>query len=200
MGPRRRAQGASPPRLSPPPRGAELPPAATSTPRLCPPPSGGRGAIWSQSRACCRCEEGPRRFTAVTLSMDPELELLFIFDFHSKGAAISRQLKSAGKGRWEAAFSAMCSPGRTCLRRLGGATARSLNTRKRGDPANFPLPPTSARAQKRLGFTWDARLGDPPSRPGAVREAARRRLPPALGARPKASRPAWLGSVPISSI
>lgn len=67
--------------------------------------------------------------------MDPELELLFIFDFHSTGAAISRQPKSAGKGRWEAAFSAMCGPGRTCLRRLGGATARSLNARKRGDPA-----------------------------------------------------------------
>lgn len=57
---------------------------------------------------------------AVTLSMDPELKLLFIFDFHSKGAAISRQLKSAGKEGREAAFSAMCSLGRTCLRDLGG--------------------------------------------------------------------------------
>ncbi|KAM6073911.1 uncharacterized protein VSU04_004670 [Chlamydotis macqueenii] len=37
----------------------------------------------------------------------------------SKGAAISRQLKSAGKGRREAAFSAICSPGRTWLRGLG---------------------------------------------------------------------------------
>lgn len=63
-------------------------------------------------------EEAPH-FMAVTLSMDPELKLLFIFDFHSKGATISRQLKSAGKGRREAAFNAMCSPGRTYLRGLG---------------------------------------------------------------------------------
>ena len=115
MGPGRGGQGA--PRLEAGcPDGAKLP---TTTPQLCPPPSGGRGAIWSQSRACCRWEERPRRFMAVTLSMDPELKLLFMFDFHSKGAAISRQLKSAGKGRREAAFSAMCSPGRTHLRGLG---------------------------------------------------------------------------------
>lgn len=54
---------------------------------------------------------------AVTLSMDPEL---FIFDFHSKGSAISLQLKSSGKGKREGAFSVLCSPGRTCLRDLGG--------------------------------------------------------------------------------
>lgn len=95
----------------------------TATPRLCPPPSGGRGASWSQSRACCPWEERPRRFMAVALSMDPELELLFIFDFHSRGAAISRQLKNAGKGRREAAFSAVRSPGRTCLRALGSSGA-----------------------------------------------------------------------------
>ena len=55
----------------------------------------------------------------VTLSADPELKLLFIFDFHSEGAAISRQLRSAGKRRREATFSAMYSPGSTRPRGLG---------------------------------------------------------------------------------
>lgn len=32
----------------------------------------------------------------------------------------------------------MCSPGRTCLRGMGGSRARiSLNARKRGDPETF---------------------------------------------------------------
>lgn len=106
----------------------------TATPPFCPSSGGGRGATWSQGRATARCrwEKRPRRFMAVTLSMDPEL---FIFDFHSKGSAISLQLKSSGKGKREGAFSVLCSPGRTCLRDLGGGSiARlSLNTRKRGD-------------------------------------------------------------------
>lgn len=135
----------------------------------CPPAAPAVPSAGARSRACCSCEERPRRFTAVTFSMHPGLKLLFVSDSRSKGATISRQLKSAGKGRREAAFTAMCSPGRTCLQ--GGGAVYSENNPKypetRG-PRNFPLPRASARAQEGLEFTWEARLGNPPSRPGCV--------------------------------
>lgn len=158
-------------------------PAPTARPRLCPPPGGGRGARSGAEPAAER--ERPSRWRAVTLSAEPGLELLFIFEFRSKRAAISRQLGARGEGGGRRLPELRSSCG---TRPRGSGTRGVREPRLRGS-GRFCTVPSAAG----LEVTWVARRGDP-SRPGSVRAPARRRPLPA------ASRPAWPGSVPSSSI